>query len=158
MDKLIALIHSLGETTPTILIGIIVTSIVLLLAKNKIEFPKKHIWIIWVCLFFSSSLLLGRGIVKGYEYTLKKFREKNKYARLESLIQAEIDILDRFINKKKLSSCYQPTNMGPLKSLERDKIIYLVSGNTNANFKCYNIERWAYFYLCDNLRLLKPNT
>ena len=156
MDKLISLINSLGGATPTILIGVLITSMSLLLAKDKIKFPQKHIWLIWVCLFCSASMLTAMGFVKSYEYIENKFQEKEKYERLESLTQNEIKALSSFIDKKTCTWCFRNPDLNTLTMLERDKIVYkLKSGSV---FTCYGLEKWAYFYLLEQPELLKPPT
>ena len=125
----------------------------LLFAKNKIKFPQKHVWILWVCLIFSASMLAAMGLVKSYEYVVNKIQEKEK---MESLTNAEIEILNRFISKRKLTHCFSRAS-STLKVLEHDEVVYLVSKDTKTHYRCYSIHRWAYFYLLDHPELLKEN-
>ena len=156
MDWLIGIVNSLGGATPSVLIGVLLASMILLLIKNKIRFPLKYSWILWVCLVFSGSLLVGIGMVKGYEYVLEKEHKKAQYAGLEFLTPEEKKVLKSFISKKKINGCWNQYRFdGALKALERDGVIYLIYKDTKWPWtNCYNIERWAYFYLQEHPNLL----
>ncbi len=152
VDKLISLINYLGGATPTILIGILITSMFLLFAKDKIKFPQKHIWTIWVCLIFSASMLTAIGLVKSYECVVNKIQEKE---RMESLTQNEIEALSAFIDKKTFTWCFDNSDLNTLIVLERDKIVSKL--RNDSIFTCYRIEKRVYFYLLERPELLTEN-
>ena len=147
------IINILGSATPSILIGVFLASMALLAAKNKISFPVKYGWILWVCLIFSGSLLVGIGIVKGYERILIKIQKNDQYAILDSLTIDEKKTLQSFIEKETLRRCFNIRKRGPLKALERDGVVYNTSEDQSRSY-CYNIERWAYYHLLKHPELL----
>jgi hypothetical protein len=154
MENVIEIITSLAGAAPYILIGICISSIILLVAKNKIEFPASRIWILWTCLIVSGSMLLGAGIVECYKNYLEKQKNDKRIETLRNLTPKEKEVLRPYIEKESKSQYVENIRFrGEIVSLERAKIIYFAGAH--GLYRIYNIEPWAFTYLTEHPELLE---
>lgn len=152
------IIRFLGGATPTILIGVCLTSMLLLLIRNRIRFPTKYLWILWMCLISSGSLLVATGIVKGYETVLERQHQKEKYARLQDLTPGEIKVLKHYVRLNTrsvlLSRSYGEIIVASVLEdagiLHQSKVIEKEEGTC-----VYDIDDACFKYLKKNPKLLK---
>ena len=159
----------LGSISPPTLIGILAFAMINFFVPKRIidkiniaKLDEKATKRMWLLMIGSASLLFGILLVDLYDSGIKPIysdysNRVKLQKRVRNLTSAEIDVLKTFVDRKHLTNCWHRRLSGTLKALERDKVIYLISKD-KIGVECYNIERWAYFYLLENPELLKPAT
>ena len=143
---MIALVKELGGITPTVLIGVVLCSAILLILKRWISFQETMIPYLWICLLLGISVLGASGI--------STFLENRKLAKsVQILSPGEKDLLRSFVEKDKIFyySKYRKDSLAI--SLEKIGFIYKAyeSGDSGS---IYNITHEVFDLLKKHPELL----
>jgi hypothetical protein len=117
MANLINIIAAISSYTPTLLIGTLIGSAIVLLLKRWVKFPDRLIPWIWICFIFSFSFLSASLLSNSY----KSYQVKQE---LVSMSPDEKAVLKKFIEKDVIK-LYSQYKMDPIMiALEKKGIIY----------------------------------
>jgi len=142
MTSLISFITAIGGYTPTLLIGTLIGSGVVLLVKKWVKFPERLIPWIWICFIFSSSFLVASQLNSCHKnYQLKH--------TLINLAPDEKAVLQKYLTKNVVKFYSDFRKNAVMISLEKKGIIY----------KAYDAERRGAVYNINQLHfdLLKKH-
>jgi hypothetical protein len=163
----------LAGLTPSVLLGVLVFTMIsffipkrILTKINIAKLDNKTANRMGFLLISSFSLLIGILMVDLYNSGLKPFYNDymlklNQENRLDDLTNDEMIILKYYVERNTISRWFCQRELdGVVITLERDGLLFLAHKREimGEDWYCYNIERWAFFYLKRHPELLKPTT
>lgn len=147
--SLISFITAIGGYTPTLLIGTLIGSGVVLLVKKWVKFPERLIPWIWICLIFSSSFL-GVSQLNSWH---KSYQLKHT---LINLTPGEKEVLQKYLTKNVVKFYSKFKKNAVMIALEKKGIIYKAY-DAGQHSAVYNINQFHFDLLKKNPEWVELN-
>ncbi|MFC1532832.1 hypothetical protein ACFL7M_05660 [Thermodesulfobacteriota bacterium] len=158
MDIVSDIIKTLSGAAPhiVIIIAIFLTSLILLIIKDKILLPLKYVWIAWVVILFSGSLITSMAGMKVYNKICEIQDRKNIIEKLHTLTPEEKKFLNYFVIKENKKHFWIANNfwrdITAATLLEKDGIIHKIDSinhHKEAGY-LYGIDDYYFDYIQQN--------